>query len=62
MGFGGHFGGHLGYLKMLKDDKVASSRFGIIRSMLPRNHQNILCIPFCKVMWPYRWTITHSTG
>ena len=26
--FGGHFGGHLEYLKTLKDARVASSRFG----------------------------------
>ena len=26
--FGSHFGGHLKYLKTLKDARVASSRFG----------------------------------
>ena len=40
--FGGHFGGHLEYLKTLKDARVASSRFGFSTLKIGYIHQKTL--------------------
>jgi hypothetical protein len=44
--FGGHFGSHLGFLKMLKGARAASCRFLICMASKSKNHENPLGVVF----------------